>query len=153
MSLLRTPDHEGAKAFYGAVFGWTTEAFGPMLLWRLPGYVGGVPEQPVSREVVAVMARAGDGEAAHWRVDFWIGTIETLASRVSRKQPHAECDGRGRECDCGWACSGVSLLSAMRALAAASAAGRPKLARSGGDRAARRGAALSPAAGAAARRA
>ena len=56
MSFLRTPDREGAKAFYGAVFGSTTEAFGAMLLWRLPGYVGGVPEQPVSREVVAVIA-------------------------------------------------------------------------------------------------
>src|SRR4029450_5124129 len=47
MSFLRTPDPEGAKAFYGAVLGWTTEVFGPMLLWRLRGYVGGVPEQPV----------------------------------------------------------------------------------------------------------
>jgi predicted enzyme related to lactoylglutathione lyase len=65
MSFLRTPDPEGAKVFYGAVLGWTTEAFGSMLLWRLSGYVGGVPEQPVSRDVVAVMARAGDGEAAH----------------------------------------------------------------------------------------
>ena len=70
MSFLRTPDPEVAKAFYGAVLGWTTEAFGPMLLWRLPGYVGGVPEQPVARDVVAVMACAGDAEAAHWRVDF-----------------------------------------------------------------------------------
>ena len=48
---------------------------------------------------------------------------------------------------------GVLWLTPMRALAAASAAGRPGLARSAGDRAARRGAALSPAAGAAARRA
>jgi len=71
MSFLRTPDPEGAKPFYGAVLGWTTEAFGPMLLWRLSGYVGGVPEQPVARDVVAVLARAGDGEAAHWRADFW----------------------------------------------------------------------------------
>jgi hypothetical protein len=47
-----------------------------MLLWRLPGYVGGVPEQPVSREVMAVMARAGDGEAAHCGVDFWIADAE-----------------------------------------------------------------------------
>jgi uncharacterized protein len=83
MSFLRTQDPEGAQAFYGAVFGWTTEAFGPMLLWRLPGYVGGVPEQPVSREVVAVMARAGDGEAAHWRVDFWIADADAAAARAT----------------------------------------------------------------------
>jgi predicted enzyme related to lactoylglutathione lyase len=53
-----------------------------MVLWRVPGYVGGVPEQPVSREVVAVMARAGDGEAAHWRVDFWIADADAAASRA-----------------------------------------------------------------------
>jgi predicted enzyme related to lactoylglutathione lyase len=84
MSFLRTPDPEGAEAFYGAVLGWTTEAFGPLLLWRLPGYVGGIPEQPVSREVVAVMSRAGGGEAAHWRVDFWIADADAAAARANR---------------------------------------------------------------------
>ena len=72
------------RRFYGAVLGWTTEAFGAMLLWRLPGYVGGVPEQPVSREVVAVMARAGDGEAAHWRADFWIADADAAAARATQ---------------------------------------------------------------------
>jgi uncharacterized protein len=84
MSFLRTPDPEGAKAFYGAVLGWTTEAFGPMLLWRLPGYVGGVPEQPVARDVVAVLVRAGDGEAAHWRADFWIADADAAAARATQ---------------------------------------------------------------------
>ena len=83
MSFLRTRDLERAKAFYGAVLGWTTEPFGPMLLWRLPGYVGGVPDQPVSPEVVAVLARAGDGEAAHWRVDFWIADADAAAARAT----------------------------------------------------------------------
>jgi predicted enzyme related to lactoylglutathione lyase len=83
MSFLRTPDPEVATAFYGAVLGWTTEAFGPMRLWRLPGYVGGLPEQPVSREVVAVLARADDGEAAHWRVDFWIADTDAAAARAT----------------------------------------------------------------------
>jgi predicted enzyme related to lactoylglutathione lyase len=82
--VLRTPDPEGAKAFYGAVLGWTTEAFGPMLLWRLPGYVGGVPEQPVARDVVAVLARAGDGEAAYWRADFWIADADAAAARATQ---------------------------------------------------------------------
>ena len=58
MSLLRTVDPDGAKAFYGAVLGWETDSFdmgdGEMTLWRVPGYVGGEPSQPVSREVVAV---------------------------------------------------------------------------------------------------
>src|SRR5438270_478007 len=48
------------------------------------GYVGGVPEQPVSREVVAVMARAGDGEAAHWRADFWIADADAAAARATQ---------------------------------------------------------------------
>src|SRR5215212_47412 len=55
MSRLDTPDPERAAAFYGEVFGWTTESFGPVTMFRLPGYVGGEPEQPVSREVVALM--------------------------------------------------------------------------------------------------
>ena len=55
MSALSTPDPEAAKAFYGAVFGWETEAFGPATLYRLPGYVGGEPTQPVPRDVIAVM--------------------------------------------------------------------------------------------------
>ncbi|MBV9417797.1 MAG: hypothetical protein JO363_22625 [Solirubrobacterales bacterium] len=82
MSFLHTPDPGGAKAFYGELLGWTTETFGPMLLWRLPGYVGGVPKQPVSREVVAVMARADEGEPANWRVDFWITDADAAAARA-----------------------------------------------------------------------
>src|SRR4051794_28505121 len=84
MSFLRTPDPEGAKAFYGAVLGWTTEAFGPMLLWRLSGYVGGVPEQPVARDVVAVLGRAGDGEAPHWWADFWIADADAAAAHATQ---------------------------------------------------------------------
>jgi hypothetical protein len=41
------------------VFGWTTETFdtggGEVELFRLPGYLGGEPQQPVRRDVVAVM--------------------------------------------------------------------------------------------------
>ena len=63
MSRLDTPDPEGAAAFYGEVFGWTTEAFGPATMFRLPGYVGGEPEQPVSREVVAAMMAPAEAAA------------------------------------------------------------------------------------------
>jgi predicted enzyme related to lactoylglutathione lyase len=38
----------------------------------------------VSREVVAVLARAGDGEAAHWRVDFWIADADAAAARATQ---------------------------------------------------------------------
>jgi uncharacterized protein len=82
MSLLNTPDPERMKAFYRAVFGWQTESFGEVTLWRLPGYVGGEPEQPVSREVVAAMT-AADGSAAHWSVDFWIRDADAGAATAA----------------------------------------------------------------------
>jgi predicted enzyme related to lactoylglutathione lyase len=81
MSLLATPDTETAASFYGELFGWTTESFGPTTLFRLPGYEGGEPEQPVSREVVAAMI---GGEApAHWAVDFWIDDADRAAERTA----------------------------------------------------------------------
>jgi len=82
MSHLTTPDVEDAAAFYGAVFGWTTEAFGEFTLLRLPGYVGGEPRQPVSREVVATMARADDGAAAGWGVNLWDGDVDASAAKA-----------------------------------------------------------------------
>jgi hypothetical protein len=89
MSMLHTPDPEGAAAFYGALFGWTTEAFGPFTMFRLPGYVGGLPEQPVSREVIATMTPA-DG-AAHWSVNFWVHDADAAAAKA------AELGGRAVE--------------------------------------------------------
>jgi predicted enzyme related to lactoylglutathione lyase len=80
MSALSTPDAEGAKAFYGAVFGWTTEAFGDIAtMWRLPGFVGGEPQQPVPRDTVAVMV---SGETAQWGIDFWVDDVDAAAERA-----------------------------------------------------------------------
>jgi predicted enzyme related to lactoylglutathione lyase len=81
MSMLHTPDPESAAAFYGELFGWTTEPFGPITMFRLPGYVGGPPEQPVSREVVATMM-PGDAPA-HWTVDFWIVDADAAAAAAT----------------------------------------------------------------------
>ena len=87
MSALVTGDPEGAKAFYGAVFGWETEGFqvgeDEFFLFRLPGYVGGEPEQPVARDVVAAMAPAPPGTAAHWSVDFWVDDVDAAAARAA----------------------------------------------------------------------
>jgi hypothetical protein len=79
MSALSTPDREGAKAFYGAVFGWTTSEFGPATMFHLPGFVGGEPQQPVARDVVAVMV---PGEQAAWNVDFWVDDVDAAAERA-----------------------------------------------------------------------
>jgi predicted enzyme related to lactoylglutathione lyase len=84
MSQLRTPDPDRAAAFYGGLFGWTTEAFGPFTMFRLPGYVGGEPEQPVSREVVATMAPAEAGEPPRWSPDFWVADVEATAASAER---------------------------------------------------------------------
>jgi predicted enzyme related to lactoylglutathione lyase len=54
-----------------------------MTLLRLPGYVGGEPAQPVPRDVVAVLAEAGDGDApAHWMVGFWVHDADALAAQA-----------------------------------------------------------------------
>jgi predicted enzyme related to lactoylglutathione lyase len=79
MSMLSTPDPEAAKAFYGAVFGWETESFGPAAIFRLPGFVGGEPQQPVPRDVVAVMMQ---GDAAAWTPDFWVHDADAVATRA-----------------------------------------------------------------------
>ncbi len=92
MSQLNTRDPDGSRAFYGAVFGWETDTFdlgeGEITLWRLPGYVGGEPEQPVSREVVGVMVpmsgdRSPEDASAHWSVDFWVDDVEATADKAA----------------------------------------------------------------------
>jgi uncharacterized protein len=81
MSALQTADAEAAIAFYGAVFGWQPEAFGPATLFRLPGFVGGEPTQPVPRDVVAVVISDGS-TPARWSVDFWVGDTDATAARA-----------------------------------------------------------------------
>ena len=88
MSLLHTSDVPGALEFYRDVFAWESLAFeaGPatFTLFRQPGYVGGEPEQPVPRDVVAAMTSldGNEGGAAYWSVDFWIDDADAAAERV-----------------------------------------------------------------------
>jgi uncharacterized protein len=93
MSLLNTRDPAGAKQFYREVFGWETEQMdmggGEMTLWRLPGYEGGEPEQPVSREVIGVMVpmtgdRSTDEAGPHWSIDFWVDDASATADTAAR---------------------------------------------------------------------
>jgi predicted enzyme related to lactoylglutathione lyase len=89
MSLLTTPDPDGARTFYGELFGWEAQEFGPSIwLFRLPGYVGGEPEQPVPHDVVAAMTvgeptRLAGGMPAAWSVDFWIADADAAAAAAS----------------------------------------------------------------------
>jgi predicted enzyme related to lactoylglutathione lyase len=86
MSHLTTPDPERAAAFYGAVFGWTTETFGEgagaITMFRLPGYVGGEPRQPVSREVIATMGGADGGAPAAWNINLWDHDVDASAAKA-----------------------------------------------------------------------
>jgi hypothetical protein len=76
MSALQTTDLPSALRFYQAVFGWQAEDFGPVTLFRLPGYFGGEPSQPVPRDVVAVALPGDDIAAARWIVDFWVADAD-----------------------------------------------------------------------------
>lgn len=82
MSALHTPDPDTAAGFYRELFGWETGEFAPGVnLFRLPGYVGGEPAQPVPRDVVAVMAK--DDGPARWSVDFWVTDADDVAARAT----------------------------------------------------------------------
>ncbi|HEX9306121.1 MAG TPA: VOC family protein [Anaeromyxobacter sp.] len=90
MSVLETTEPERSKAFYGAVFGWQPESFdaggAQLTLWRLPGYVGGEPQQPVPRDVVGVMVAGGSAGAVppHWTVEFWVDDADATAEHAAR---------------------------------------------------------------------
>jgi uncharacterized protein len=50
--------------------------------------VGGEPEQPVPRDVIATMAPMGDrfpdAAPAYWSVDFWIDDLDATAEKADR---------------------------------------------------------------------
>ncbi len=113
---LNTYDEEGAKAFYGSVFGWEALALGGGAgMWRLPGY-GGYLEQsdPGLRERMAASgAPAGFEDVvatlnpipedrgdtpAHWSVTFAVDDADATAARA------AELGGRVvlEPCDAPW---------------------------------------------------
>ena len=91
MSQLNTRDPEGAATFYGEVFGWTTETFemgeDAITMLKVPGYVGGEPEQPVARDVVATMVSMGEQfpeeVGPHWSVNFWVDDTDAIAERAA----------------------------------------------------------------------
>jgi uncharacterized protein len=91
MSSLITRDPDRAHSFYARLFNWKTERLdmgeSTIHLCRLPGYVGGEPQQPVPRDVVAVMFPASaafpNGRPAEWSVDFWIDDTDAAARKAN----------------------------------------------------------------------
>jgi hypothetical protein len=98
-NVLSTRDVEGAKAFYGAVFGWQILSLGGGM-WRLPGYAehleasepglrermaeGGAPTG--FEDVVAALAPLGPDEGdvpAHWGVTFGVEDADATAEKAA----------------------------------------------------------------------
>ena len=96
---LATRDLEGAKTFYGAVFGWTTLALPSGWMWTLPGYGDhleqsspGLREQMTQMgapegfiDVVAAVNPIADdepGTPAHWSVTFAVDDADAAAAKA-----------------------------------------------------------------------
>jgi hypothetical protein len=98
---LATRDIEGAKSFYGSVFGWTTLALGgDAAFWTLPGYgdyleqdnpglrkqmaEAGAPER--FEDVVAAISPIPDDQPdtpPHWNVTFAVDDADAAAARAT----------------------------------------------------------------------
>jgi predicted enzyme related to lactoylglutathione lyase len=89
MSSVNSRDPDSTAAFYGQVFGWQAEEFdfGDLkpVMFRLPGFVGGEPQQPVPRDLVAVMMPVEPGVDPHWGVDFWIADADAAAATAAER--------------------------------------------------------------------
>jgi uncharacterized protein len=84
------PDPGGAASFYGVLFGSETDTFdtggGAISVGRVPGYVGGEPQQPASRDVVRAMLSGDEHDGApppHWEVRFWIADADAAAEKAA----------------------------------------------------------------------
>ena len=104
MSALNTPDPGGAKAFYGAVFGWEAtplEGGGPTM-WRMPGYgdflelrdpdvrsrqddVGAPPgfEDAIAWLMPMTSDQFPDDVPPHWSVTFAVDDTDAVVARAS----------------------------------------------------------------------
>lgn len=79
MSVLHGEDPTG---FYAAVFGWRRETMGGFDVLRLLGYVGGEPQQPVPRDVVAAIVPSPG--PPRWAVDFWVADTDATAAAAAQ---------------------------------------------------------------------
>jgi uncharacterized protein len=99
-NVLNTRDVEGARAFYGAVFGWELLGVGGGSMWALPAYGDfleartpglrdniaelGAPAR--FEEVVAGLNEIADDQAdvpAHWSVTFAVDDADAIAARAA----------------------------------------------------------------------
>ena len=106
-SELNTRDPEGAKAFYGTVFGWEAETLdygeGQTTMWRLPGYgdflerrdpdlrrrmaADGAPEgfeDAVAWLIPMTSDQYPDDVPPHWNVTFAVDDADAVADRAAK---------------------------------------------------------------------
>ncbi len=106
-SELNTRDPEGAKAFYGTVFGWEAETLdygdGQTTMWRLPGYgdflerrdpdlrrrmaADGAPEgfeDAVAWLIPMTSDQYPDDVPPHWNVTFAVDNADAVADRAAK---------------------------------------------------------------------
>jgi uncharacterized protein len=106
-SELNTRDPEGAKAFYGTVFGWEAEILdygdGQTTMWRLPGYgdflerrdpdlrrrmaADGAPEgfeDAVAWLIPMTSDQYPDDVPPHWNVTFAVDDADAVADRAAK---------------------------------------------------------------------
>jgi uncharacterized protein len=98
---LSTRDPEGAKAFYGAVFGWEASPFGDDSgsgYWRMPGYGDfleqsdpdvrtrnaelGAPDR-FEDAVATLLPLSDDDTPPHWNITFAVDDADATAARAS----------------------------------------------------------------------
>jgi uncharacterized protein len=95
---LNSRDPEGAKAFYGSVFGWETLPMtGGAQAWRQPGYgdyleartpgmrqgMADMGAPAGFEDVVATLMPIADDAPAHWSVTFAVDDADTTAERAA----------------------------------------------------------------------
>jgi len=94
---LHTRDVDGAKAFYGAVFGWDLLDTGGFSMWALPGYgdfleqrnpgtrenmaAAGAPER--FEDVVATVVPIEDDSPPRWGLTFAVDDADAIAARAT----------------------------------------------------------------------
>jgi predicted enzyme related to lactoylglutathione lyase len=98
---LNTRDLEGAKSFYGAVFGWEILDVGGGAMWALPGYgdflerrtpgmrenMAGMGAPARFEDVVASVNPIPDDQPdvpAHWGVTFAVDDADAIAARAGQ---------------------------------------------------------------------
>jgi predicted enzyme related to lactoylglutathione lyase len=95
-SHLRTRDTAGARAFYGAVFGWEAQTvdvgLGESTMWRLPGYGDdpGIRERqaeagapPGFEDAVAWLLPLNGNGVSRWNVTFAAAGTDATAARAA----------------------------------------------------------------------